>query len=349
MYNRIRFSFFSFLIISLAIGLTSCGDELAPTVDTLEIENFNAAGLAGGELAANSRGANNNSSCATLVYPISIMFEDGSVASFEDRETLQEGISAYKEANPDAEGPSLVYPITVIIDEVETEVASAEEHAAIKEACRGDRNKNDRGDRDGNREGNRNSGSCYDLVYPLTIAFEDGMTATYEDRATMREGILAYKEANPDAESPTLVFPITITIDDVEMEVASEDELAEIKEACQAERGDNDRGDRGDNDRDDRDSNRNSRCFDLVYPLTYTFADGTTQTFEDRVAKSEALQVWREENGRDAESPVLAYPVTVEYEDGTQATADSEEALDALKEACSDDEGDDDNDDDDNG
>lgn len=424
MYNKIRLSIFSFLMMTLVIGLTSCGDELAPTVDTIGIENFDADGLTDGDLAANSRAGNNGgTSCASLVYPVSIMFEDGTVQSFDDRETLQEGISAYKEANPDAEGPSLVYPITVIVDEVEVEVATAEEHAEIKEACQGDRGDNDRGDRDGNR----NSSSCFDLVYPLTIAFEDGTTATFEDRATMREGITAYKEANPDAESPTLVYPITISVDMVEMEIATEEELAEITEACQGER-DNNRGDgdrnsnscydlaypltiafddgttatfedratlregitaykeanpeaesptlvypitiivddvemeiateedldaiqeacsdnRGNNDRGDRDgdNNRNRSCFDLVYPLTYNFADGTTQTFDDSDAKSEALQAWRAENGRDAESPTLAYPVTVEYEDGTQATADSAEALAALKEACGDDD-DDDND-----
>ena len=189
--------------------------------------------------------------------------------------------------------------------------------------------------------GDRNP--CVELVFPITISFSDNTTATVADQEELKTNVQTWKDNNTEVADttggkrghrkgyrPDLVFPIQVINQDGEtLDIASQDELKAAKATCGDEngrkRGNGGKGKRGD---------KGEKCFSLVYPLTYNFADGTAQTFEDAESKREALKTYKEENGRDAERPSLGFPVTAEYEDGTQITADSVEALQELKDTC---------------
>lgn len=181
--------------------------------------------------------------------------------------------------------------------------------------------------------------ACIELVYPITVEFEDNTLATVEDQEELKAAIQAWMESNLDADDttetgrgrrvkPDVVFPIQIINQDGEtVDINSEEELREAKSACG---GGKREGLRNKGERGDRQS-----CFTLSFPLTYDFPDGSSVIFDDKESKKEALKAYREANGRDTERPTLAYPVTVEYEDGTTATAESKDALNTLKEECS--------------
>lgn len=187
----------------------------------------------------------------------------------------------------------------------------------------------------------RGGNSCLEYVFPITIEFTDGTSATVGDQDELKAAVQTWKDNNLTTDDtvdgergrnrgyrPDVVFPIQVTNEDGEViDIASEEELRTARAECSGS-GKGQKGNR--NNRGDR---ANS-CFSLVYPITVEFPDGSSQTFDDEDTKKEALKAYREANGRDAERPSTAYPVTVEYEDGTQASADSKEALEALKEAC---------------
>ncbi len=313
-----------FFVFAIAMILTSCDKE---GIDELT-ENFTTDTEVTTEAA---RAGNGTGSCYDLVYPLSIAFPDGTTAEAADQGTLKEMKEAWKAANPDAEErPSLVFPLQIDIDGEITDIADADALQEVKQACSGDRgngrdgNNNGRDGRDNNdRSGSRN---CYSTVFPVTIAFADGSTAEAADKEAAKAAIAAWKEANPDAEErPSIAFPYDVQLQDSSIvTIDSEMALATLKETCGSDRG----GDRGD---------RGERCFSAVYPITIVLPDGTAVSVEDRSAKRTAIQEWKEANpDADTEAGVtIGFPLTVELADDTQTTLNSQEELDALKEACS--------------
>lgn len=304
-----------FFVFAIAMIVTSCDKE---GIDELT-ENFTTDTERMAENARGDRGGskgNRGSKCFDLVFPVSISFPDGTTATAADHAALKEIKQAWKEANPDAtERPSLVFPIQVDQDGEITDIVDAEALQEAKQACGGGKG--------GNRSGRGNK--CFKPVYPVTIAFADGTTATVEDKEAKKVAVQAWKEANPDAsERPSLVFPYDVQLRDSSVvTIDSEEALTALKETCGSKRG----GDRG---------GRGNKCFQPVYPVTIVLPDGTTASVEDRAAKKDTVEAWKEANP-DAEGSVkvtIGFPLTVELADETQATLNSQEELDALKETC---------------
>lgn len=177
---------------------------------------------------------------------------------------------------------------------------------------------------------------CVEFVFPITVEFADNTTATAADYEELHAVIKEWKENNLDeAENrrgnrPDLVFPVQVVNEDGEViDITLQEELRAVYQECGGRFGRGKKGGKRGN------KGRGYHCFSLVFPVTVDFADGTSQTFEDRDSLKAAVRDYKEENGRDAERPTLAYPITVEYEDGNQTSVDSREALKELKETCS--------------
>ena len=209
------------LAFALVFSLASCDNDEASVVD---VDNFVDASLdsMGKKFKFGKRG------CFELVFPVDVLFEDGTTVTAEDQEGLVTAIKTWKEDNPDAtERPTLAFPLEIINEEGEvTSIESAEDLKAAAIQCRkdaiGNRPKKDRT-------------PCFDLVFPVSLSYPDGTTESYDDRMSMKQAIRAYKRENGrDAERPTLVFPITVVDEDGnETEVASIEDLKALKEACQ--------------------------------------------------------------------------------------------------------------------
>ncbi len=167
-------------------------------------------------------------------------------------------------------------------------------------------------------------GGCYELVYSIDILFADGTTATVNSNEELKEAIVTWKEANPDAtERPTFAFPLEVINEDGEViTVESKEALRELSAECR-------------NDGRGKHKNRKA-CFRLVFPISLDFPDGTTSSFESRQEMKTALRAWKEANPDAEERPTLSFPITVVDKDGTETIVNSQEELKAMKEACRD-------------
>jgi len=209
------------LVLAFFVGatLTSCNKEDLTTT----VENFTNEAM--GEMERESKCGRNG--CFEFVFPLTIQFEDESTATAESADELKAAISAWKEANPDAEErPGFVFPIEVLSEEGEiTSIASSEELRELASTCR----KSGKG-----KKGRKAGARCFDLVFPVTILFPDGASFEAADRAAAKTELRAWKEVNPDAEErPELQFPVTVEMEDGStVEVASKDDLKALKDSC---------------------------------------------------------------------------------------------------------------------
>ena len=172
---------------------------------------------------------------------------------------------------------------------------------------------------------------CYELIFPVTIEFDDETTAEVVDFEDMFATVTAWytdNEVEPKrSNKPSLVFPVQIVNEDAEIiDVESKSELHDLKKECFKEnRGHKCKGGKG------------HACFTLVFPLSVEIG-GEVSTFEDKSSLREAIKAYKEDAGMGAERPELVFPITIEYEDGTQVEVADIDELKALKEACEDEE-----------
>ncbi len=116
----------------LAIGFTSCTKE---DVSLVDIENFSDDSI-----NSMQRGVVGKNHCLEFIFPVTIAFVDETTASVESYEDLHETITDWFEAN-DVEKtrenkPDLVFPIQVVNQEGEiVDVASAEMLKELKSEC----------------------------------------------------------------------------------------------------------------------------------------------------------------------------------------------------------------------
>ena len=163
---------------------------------------------------------------------------------------------------------------------------------------------------------------CFELVFPVTITFEDGTSAEVESMEDLKATVKAWKEANPDATTrPSLEFPLEIMTQDGEIvSVESVEELRALRKECRENFMNNGGG--------------HGPCYKVVYPVSVEFPDGEVQSFDDRKSLKMALRAWKQSNPDSTERPVLVFPITVVDKDGNEIVVDSKEELKALKEDC---------------
>ena len=82
---------------------------------------------------------------------------------------------------------------------------------------------------------------------------------------------------------------------------------------------------------------KGSKCFELVYPVTYNMPDGSTATGDNEEEVWTAIKAWFKDHPDSAGKPSLQYPVEVLWEDGTNETIADEEAMILAKKDCDDD------------
>ena len=177
-----------------------------------------------------------------------------------------------------------------------------------------------------NERKERDDWRCFYMVFPVTFVMPDGSTVTVssDDESGWSE-LKSWYEINEGEEEPSLQYPVEIIRDTEQGEetivINSEEELAEIKEAC----------------RDYiEDSDDSEDCFEYLYPVTFIMPDGSTITVQNEDGLL-ILHRWYEENSGYEEEPVLQYPVSVvlETEEGeTTLVVNSETEIDMIYENC---------------
>ena len=301
MSSRI-FNLNALLVLAFAFILTACQKE---NLNELT-ENFTDP-TEMGERGPKGKKGHKRPKCFKHVFPVTFNFPDGSSETVADKDEAKAALDAWKAANPDAtERPKIAMPFDVMLrDSSIITIATEEDLAALKESCEG-------------QKGPRKP-HCFKPVFPFTINFPDGSTATVNNKEEADAAKKAWKEANPDAtERPTIAIPFDVMLRDSSViTIATEEDLAALKERCEDMRGP-----------------RGPRCFKPVFPFTLNFADGTSATVADKDEAKAALDAWKAANPDATEKPTIAFPHDVELKDGTVVTLEKQEDLEALKEGC---------------
>lgn len=76
-------------------------------------------------------------------------------------------------------------------------------------------------------------------------------------------------------------------------------------------------------------------CYDLIFPVTIKFSDGTTKTVTSQDSLRKAVKAWHLASGTSKrERPGFVFPIQVMAEDGAVITVESDTELAELKNAC---------------
>lgn len=165
---------------------------------------------------------------------------------------------------------------------------------------------------------------CYELVYPVTVAFPDGSTKEVNDSDELKSAVKSWKENNQDVNGrPHLAFPYDIlTEDGTLITVENRIQKRKLMIRCKVSMGNGPHGHLG------------KPCFKIVYPITIVFPDESSLELDSRKALKLALREWRKANPNAEERPSIGYPIEVIFEDETTQTINSVEELKQLKKDC---------------
>jgi hypothetical protein len=169
---------------------------------------------------------------------------------------------------------------------------------------------------------------CFTLIYPITIVYPDNSESVVNSDQELDDALDTWFQANEDAEEyPTFKFPIQVTLlAGTVQDVNSEEELEELIYNCY---------DYEDCEYfDDYEGEIEDLCFDINYPISINFPDGTTESVNSDSTLENLIEQWYMTNGEDADDPSLVYPVDVTLEDGTVQTISTDDELDDLLDEC---------------
>lgn len=180
-------------------------------------------------------------------------------------------------------------------------------------------------------------GSCFDIVFPVSMNMPDGSTVSFEDVETLRTSLQEWRKANAGEYEtrPEFVFPITVILEDeTESEIASAEDFRALMLACKPFLG---KGKRGDKMRGGKGGlkGRLDSCFTLVYPVSFAFPDGSEVEYNSASEVKAGLKSWKESVSDDVEGrPELVFPVWLTLADGSEQEVASAEEIKAIRESC---------------
>lgn len=155
---------------------------------------------------------------------------------------------------------------------------------------------------------------CFKILFPFNLTMPDGSTITLESEEDWSQ-VREWYEANESDERPAFVFPIQINYagSDEAITINNEEEFEEAKELC-------------------RDGKRPRKCFDFVYPFTFTMPDGSSITLNED-ADWELVKAWYDDNPDIDQRPDIVFPVDIKF-GGEVITVNNEDELQRIHDAC---------------
>ena len=317
---------FSFKVIFLLIlfaGIMSCNKDNNPAFDditdlvNIDLADFTAdiADITSEEptdLDPEGMFPTDHKKCFTLVFPVTMVFPDGSTHEFNSRQEIGEGFREWRQANPGVKGhPEFDYPLTVTLEDGTTKVfESKEEFVDFIKKCRGDRpNHGDKRKR------------CFKPVFPITIMFPDSTTLTVNDKDELITAMQEWRANNPGVHiRPQFVFPFDVELrDGTIVTVNNKEELREILKGCHKR---------------PKHKTDFKRCFKIVFPITIEFPDGSSQEVNSKEEMKTLLMEWKQNNPGVQERPHISFPFDVELPNGNIVTVNSKEDLMKLMRKC---------------
>jgi len=262
--------------------------------------------LTGRELKSGKEGKGDkgDKGCFDFVYPITYVMPDRTTITGNSKEEISVAMKAWYEAHPDSkEKPLLQYPVDIVFGDKLIILNNDKELEKAYELCKGDK---------GNKR------KCFVLVYPITYVLPDDsdVTVSSKDDKDAWSTIKDWYTAHPDVvKKPALGFPIDIKWRDGHITtINNREQMKRAKASCDGDK---------------------EKCFELVYPVTYTMPDGTE--IPVRINNEEGwanVKAWYREHPDSKKRPSIKYPVDITYEDGASVTINNQDQMKRAHEAC---------------
>jgi hypothetical protein len=252
--------------------------------------------------------------CFSIVYPVTLVFADGSTATVDSREAIREAIRAYVEENGRPQSrPQFEFPYDVeLADGTVQTINSTEDFRALLEECGFEPGQRPHFDRPFFL---RNP--CYSLVFPVTVEFPVGPTAVANNRQQLIRLMYRWNREFPNRpRQPRLQFPFEVELaeDGSIVTVENYADLLALTQECWE---------------------NFEPCFTMNYPVSIALPDGTTQEAGSREEVRDIFAAWREANAPSEEKPEFVFPLEVTLtEDGSTQTVEAPEDLRELIEGC---------------
>ena len=192
-------------------------------------------------------------------------------------------------------------------------------------------------------EGDEDIEFCFEVNFPITIIYPHGTTQQANNEEQLVEIILGYYEQDEEPEEDlTVQFPITVTLDDGTVTTLnSDDELEElVDDECEYEE---DEEEEYEEDEENCEDSFDEICFEVNFPITILYPDGTTQTANDEDELEELFEDFYENQEENPEEDLeIQFPISATLEGGTVVTLNDEEELgELIYEECGDEDYDD--------
>lgn len=160
----------------------------------------------------------------------------------------------------------------------------------------------------------KNKDKCFEFVYPLTFNMPDGTSVTINNKDEMIRAKKAWAEAGI---RPALQYPLDVNFKGKIITINNERGMKKIKDAC---------------------DNYKTKCFEMVYPVTYIMPNGTEIIVSSNDKEGWAdVKAWYVAHPDVAKRPTVKYPVDIKYKkDGTIVTINNNEEMRRAYEACKD-------------
>lgn len=75
-------------------------------------------------------------------------------------------------------------------------------------------------------------------------------------------------------------------------------------------------------------------CFELIFPLTLSYSDGTTDEVDSYEELKQSLRAYFTANGGGSERPTFVFPISVVSQDGDLISVNDQDELQALRAEC---------------
>lgn len=320
--------FFPLLMLLPSLFLfTACEESITQEDEALTTEELTIQALTmmeeSGEMGCGA--------CFSLVYPVTVLFPDETEVTVASREEIRDAIRAYVLANPPQNDrpfrplrgfrPELLFPYDVQLEDGSIlTIESREDLVIILEDCGFDPNRPNR-IRGGSHGQFGGLNHCFNIVFPLTLAFPDGSSLAVANRQELATAIREWRINNPDAAGrPTLAYPYDVELQDgTILTISSDEDRVDLRETCGGSVGDG----------------HGEPCFTVNFPVWVGFPDGSSVEVNNREEVLTAIMEWREANPDAAERPGIIYPITVTFtEDGTTQEVGSRQELRELRQDC---------------
>ncbi|RMG30227.1 MAG: hypothetical protein D6730_02810 [Bacteroidetes bacterium] len=164
---------------------------------------------------------------------------------------------------------------------------------------------------------------CFELVYPVTVNFPDGSTATADSAQQLRRILHEWRQTHDSAQGrPQIAMPYDVMLSDGSTAtITDRSDLRDIVRDC---RQNGPRPPMGVRD-----------CYRILFPVTVVLPRGDSVVVDSAQALRRLLHRWIHQHDSAVDGrPRLAFPYEVELPDGTVVTVENEEDQLALRRDC---------------